>query len=58
MEIFLKTHTKTNYFLVDVEAFFVLVDFLDVKEELDFLQEDLLHLQESCSTAKDQKYSF
>ena len=48
---------EQNYldFLVDVEAFLLLVVFLFAKEVFDFLQ-DLL--QESCSTAKDQKYSF
>ena len=50
---------EQNYldFLVDVEAFLLLVVFLFAKEVFDFLQ-DLLQLQESCSTAKDQKYSF
>ena len=45
-----------NYLDFLAEDFFVLEVLLD-KEDV-FLQEDLLHLQESCSTAKDQKYSF
>lgn len=49
-----KTICYLDFFAVD---FFVLEAFFAHEDEAFFVQEDLQHFLESCSTAIDQKYS-